>query len=562
MRQKIRIFGYTSPLIIILGLGVYYINGLWDLLSVGISVLGIIGAAVYLVLCFDEVRQLFSLRSFRSGTNAMLIVCLVLGLVALVNIIGFRHFAWKDITVAKKFELSPLTMTILDQISELKRDIYITAFFWREIDRNLSVEQNSRLIRQNQMREARLRDLLAVYSGVNPHINYRFIDPNREPMLARQYNTQRYYNNVAIVECGERMEMVPDVSTEEQVTNTLIKVLSGEIKRVYFLEGHQERGADDGSGEGCLMAATGIRDQSYDVVGLNLLEAGGVPADCRALVIPGPRKELLPDEVRLIDDYLEDGGRVLVCLDPEYNTGLEEWLLGWGVQAGDNMVIDNSTAGVRQGAGPEEPLLYSYDEEHPITARLMKAFTSMPTVRSVGLVEEPREELELTVLARTSENSWGETKLSSLAVKNPTFDPEDLSGPVPVAVAMLKKLLEKKPGIQEVYSGPGGRAPSQEELQKMRLEQSQRRAELVVFGDSRFASNDYFRYGGNRDLFLNAVNWLIGDERLITIRPKDPEDQTVYITRRQSKRMALVLQYLLTSVVLLFGAWVWIMRRR
>ena len=562
MIQKIRIIGYTSPLIFILGLGIYYINGLWDVFSVGLTALGILAAAAYLVFCSNEVRQLFSLRSFRSGTNATLVIILVISLVALVNIIGFRNFIWKDITVAKKFELSLLTTNILDEITRNKQDIYITSFFWQEYDRALSREQNIRLIRLNSERESRLRDLLAVYRGVNPHINYRFIDPNREPMLARQYNTQRYRDNVTVVESGERMDMVADISTEEQVTNALIKVLSGDVQRVFFLEGHQERGADDGSGEGYLMAATSIRDQSYQVEGLNVLESEGVPQDCKALVVAGPRKELLPDEVRLIDTYLEEGGRVVVCLDPEYHTGLEEWLLSWGVQVGNNMVIDNSTTGVRQGAGPQEPLLYSYDEQHPITHQLMKAFTTMPTVRSVGIVEEPSEELELTVLASTSENSWGETKITSLVVKTPTFDPEDLSGPVPVAVAMLKKLPEMKPGMQEVYSGAGGQAPSQEELQKIKLEQSQRRAQLVVFGDSRFASNAYFRYGGNRDLFLNALNWLIGDERLVSIRAKDPEDQTIYVTKRQTKRMALIIQYLFPSVVLLLGAWVWLWRRR
>jgi gliding motility-associatede transport system auxiliary component len=562
MRQKIRIIGYTSPLIIILGLGVYYINGLWDMISIGLTALGIVAAAVYLVFCFDEVRQLFSLRSFRSGTNTMLVICLVISLLVLINIIGYRNFIWKDITVAKKFELSPLTMNILDQVSELKQDVFITAFFWQEVDRTVSVELNRRRMQLNNRREEKLRDLLAVYSGVNPRFNYRFIDPNRDPLLAREYNTQRYYDNVTAFEYGGRLELAADLSTEEQITNALIKVLSNEVQRVYFMEGHQERSADDGSGEGYLMAATTIRDQSYAVEGLNILELGGVPDDCEVLVVAGPRKEMLPDEVRLIDDYLEGGGRIMVCLDPEYKTGLEEWLLGWSIRAGNNMVIDNSTSGVRQGAGPQEPLLYNYDEEHQITAQLMKAFTSMPTVRSISIEADPSEELELTILATTSENSWGETDLATLTVKTPTFDPEDMSGPVPVAVAMIKKLKEKIAGVQEITTGPSSKAPTQEEIKKMQLEKSQRRAQLVVFGDSRFASNDYFRYGGNRDLFLNAVSWLIGDERLITIRPKDPEDQTIYINQRQTKYMALVVKYLIPSIVLLFGAWVWIMRRR
>ena len=252
---------------------------------------------------------------------------------------------------------------------------------------------------------------------------------------------------------------------------------------------------------------------------------------------------------------------MLVCLDPEYDTSLNEWLLNWGIRVGNDIVVDNSAGGVRQGAGPTEPLLYSYDREHPITQHLMRAFTTMPTVRSVRLVDTPPQDIELNVLASTSENSWGERTRGSLAVKNPTFDSDDMSGPVPVVVAMLKKLQERKPGVDEVYTGPGTQMPSQEQLQKMRLERSTVRAQLVVFGDSQFASNAYLRYGGNWDLFMNTVNWLIGNERLITIRPKDPEDQTIYITQRQTKRMTLVVQMIMPAVVFLFGAWVMIIRR-
>lgn len=561
MKQKIRTIGYVSPVVFFLGLGLFYVNGLWDIYSIGLTVLGIAAGLLYLVVCFDDIREVFSARSFRSGTNTMLIIGLVLSLLVIANMIGFRHFIWKDVTIAKKYELSALTMVILKEVEQKKQDVYITSFFWTYIDRALSQEQNRILILQNRERERKLRDLLGVYSGVNPYIQYRFLDPNRELMLARQYNIQRYRGNVTIIESGENQEMVADMQTEEQITNALIKVLSGEKKTVYFLEGHQERDIDDGSPNGYMMAASAIRDQSYEVERLNVVEAGSVPEDACALVIPGARKEVMQEEIALIEDYLGKGGRVLVCVDPEYDTSLNEWVLNWGVRVGDDIVVDNSAAGVRQGAGSTEPLLYSYDREHPVTQQLMKAFTTMPTVRSVRLVDLAPEDLELTVLASTSDNSWGERERGSLAVKNPTFDPDDLGGPVPVAVAMLKKLQERKPGFEEVFTGPGGKMPSQEELQKIRLERSTVRAQLVVFGDSQFASNSYLRYGGNWDLFMNTVNWLIGDERLITIRPKDPEDQTVYITQRQSKRMALVVKIIMPVVVFLFGGWVMIIRR-
>jgi len=561
MKQKIRTVGYVSPVIFFLGLGLFYINGLWDVFSISLTALGIAAGLLYLVVCFDDIRKVFSARSFRSGTNSLLITCLVLSLLVIVNMIGYRHFFWKDITVARKYELSPLTMEIIKEIEQKKQDVYVTSFFWTYIDRSLSQEQNRTLIFQNRERERKLRDLLAVYSGVSPYIQYRFLDPNRELMLARQYNIQRYRGNVTIVESGDNQEMVADMETEEQMTNSLIKVLSEERKTVYFLEGHQERDIDDGSPDGFMMAASAIQDQAYEVKRLNVFESGGVPENACALVIPGARKEIMTEEIALIEDYLSKGGRVLVCVDPEYDTSLIEWLLGWGIRVGDDIVVDNSAAGMRQGAGPTEPLLYSYDREHPITQFLMKAFTTMPTVRSVRLVDTPPEDLELTVLASTSDNSWGERNRGSLTVKNPTFDPDDLSGPVPVAVAMLKKLREVKPGIEELQTGPGSRMPTQEEIRKMRLEKSTVRAQLVVFGDSHFASNAYLRYGGNWDLFMNTVNWLIGDERLINIRSKDPEDQTIYITQRQFKRMALVVKMIIPAVVFLFGGWVMIIRR-
>ena len=560
-RQKIRTLGYISPLVIVLGFGIYYVNGIWDFLSIGVMALGVVLAIIYVLACGDELKKLFSQRSFRSGTNFLLITCLVAAVVVLANVAGYRDYIRKDITVAKKFTLSPITENIFNQLETKDLDVYITCFYWTNIDRSLSEQQNQMLIRMNREREKKMRDLLAVYESMSPKISYRFIDPNRDLMLARQYNIQLYRDNVAVVECGDHIEMVPDMDSEERLTNAIIKVVSGDIYKVYFLQGHQEKDIADGGRDGYLTAASSIEDQSYQVAPLNILETGGVPDDCRALVIAGPRKDLLPAEIRLVDDYLERGGRVMVLLDPEYQTSLNEWLLNWGIRIGDNMVVDNSASGLRQGAGPTEPLISSYDEDSPITRQLMKAFSTLPTVRSVSIVNQPPEGLDLTILAKTSDNSWGETEISNTKLRNPTFDPSDMSGPVPVAVSMLKKLEEMKPGIQELYKGPGGKTPTQEEIKQQQLDKSQTMAEIVVFGDSQFASNSYFRYGGNRDFFMNSISWLIGDERLISIRPQDPEDQTLYLTQRQARRMGLVVQFALPLLVLLIGLFVWVLRR-
>ena len=48
---------------------------------------------------------------------------------------------------------------------------------------------------------------------------------------------------------------------------------------------------------------------------------------------------------------------------------------------------------------------------------------------------------------------------------------------------------------------------------------------LVVVGDSDFAANSVAGIGGNRDMFLNIVNWLAQQDNLISVRPRNPEDR-------------------------------------
>ncbi len=57
---------------------------------------------------------------------------------------------------------------------------------------------------------------------------------------------------------------------------------------------------------------------------------------------------------------------------------------------------------------------------------------------------------------------------------------------------------------------------------------------FVVVGTSQWAGNNFIRFNGNRDLFLNMINWLSSDEDLISIRPKAPEDRPLNMSARRS----------------------------
>ncbi|HSW48878.1 MAG TPA: hypothetical protein VLH09_01830, partial [Bryobacteraceae bacterium] len=84
---------------------------------------------------------------------------------------------------------------------------------------------------------------------------------------------------------------------------------------------------------------------------------------------------------------------------------------------------------------------------------------------------------------------------------------------------------------------------------------------FVVVGSSAWAANYILPFNGNRDLFLNMMNWLSSDEDLISIRPKEPEDRRLSLTRQQMTRVFYSSVVGLPVLVILVGLGVWWRRR-
>ena len=86
---------------------------------------------------------------------------------------------------------------------------------------------------------------------------------------------------------------------------------------------------------------------------------------------------------------------------------------------------------------------------------------------------------------------------------------------------------------------------------------------FVVVGTSSAVANQIFGVSqvGNRDLFLNMMNWLSSDEDLISIRPKDPEDRRLSLSQRQMSTIFLSSVIGLPLVVVVAGLMVWWKRR-
>ena len=181
-------------------------------------------------------------------------------------------------------------------------------------------------------------------------------------------------------------------------------------------------------------------------------------------------------------------------VDPGEGKNLERFLLEYGVQLGDNAVVDKLSK--LFGADYLIPLITEY-KPHPITKGFRTAcFLSI--ARSVRKAASVPPGFEVTELALTGAGSWAETDLKNLGEGTAEFDQtKDLPGPVSIAVAVSKT------------EGKNGR--------------------LVVVGDSDFVTNSYLNLSGNKDFMLNVVAWLSGDEFAISIRPRARETTPLYL---------------------------------
>lgn len=475
----------------------------WTLVAAGV-VLVLLSLAVHL----GRLREVFGRRTARYGVNTAVMVVVVLGIIGLVEAVSYRHNARLDLTENRRHSLSPQTIQLLQG---LRTEVNAVAFF-----------------RTDQPGKRVAEDLLKQYARyAGGRFTWRVVDPDREPGLARRYGVESY--GTVVLETKERSEKVLDAE-EEKLTNGLVK-LTREGKRViYVVQGHGEHDLASSDRAGFSEAKTALERANYEVKPLVLAREGKVPAGAAAVIVAGPRTDLLQPELDALDAYVGGGGKLLVManptiLNPGPGEGLKRFLARYGVELGDNLVIEVNPIGRLFGIGPEVPIVQQY-EPHPITRDMGGVSTLFPLTRSVAAAKTPPAGVTVQPLARTSPESWGETDRASLQAGQVRPDPQDARGPLPVAAVVTRD-----------------------------------KARIVVYGTSTLASNQFLNVQGNRDFFLNTVSWLAEQEDLISIRPKDTRQTPVFLTSQQAQAVFLIPVVVLPGVVLVGGI-VTLVRRR
>jgi ABC-type uncharacterized transport system involved in gliding motility auxiliary subunit len=421
--------------------------------------------------------------------------------------------------------------------------------------------------REGNISQSKMENILKIYNYHSKKIKYEFIDPDKNPGMVKRYDVTQ--DGTTIFESGDKESRITS-SDEEDITNAIIKVSREKKKVLYFLEGHGEASIEESGERGYVLAKEELEKLAYEVKKLVLVLSDTFPQDCSLLIIPGAEKDLLPNELETIRKYISEGGRVFLMVDPETAPGLKSFLAEYGVLLEDDLIVD--TVSRLMGGDYFMPIVSEY-EYHQITSKFRYA-TFFPFARSVSVAEEKPEGISADVLAKTSPNSWSERQLEETKVK---FDKDkDKEGPISLAAVVTvepKDEPEEEKETEEEDKGEKKEAEPQEEADKEAEEEKQtdeapeeletikQEGRLAVFGDSDFATNRYFNFSGNGNLFLNTVNWLTEEADLISIQPKTSSPRTIHMTATQGRMLFFVSLIILPLIVLVTGISVWMRRR-
>jgi len=453
--------------------------------------------------------QWIKARQTKYAAYAATYILIVIAAVVVANVLADRYSRSYDSTANKRYSLSQQTAKI---VKGLKQNAVITYF-------------------NQSMRFREGKDLLDQYADLSPKVQVKYVDPDKDPELAREAGIRSF--GTAVVQVGAKKEEAKSM-TEEGITGAIIRDLKSNTRTVCFAAGSGEHQLDDSNREGLSHFKDLLAKDDYDSKSVDLLSKAEVPSDCNTLVIAGPTKNYEQPEVDAIKKYVEDGGRAFFMLDPPLklgheeiadNDGLTTLLQSWGVTLDKDLILDLNPLGQIAGLGPQVALVTSYAPQ-PIVDQLRGTATGFPLARSLEIKNTDKTSVQKLF----DSSSLATSNLSSPAVN--VNDPKNKKGPLTLAAA-------------GTYNT--GKENSQ--------------GRFVVVGSSTWAANRFIDFNGNDDLASNAVNWLSSDEDLISIRPKTPEDRRITMTTRQLTWVRAVSQFGLPFVIVILGVSVWWRRR-
>lgn len=335
-------------------------NPPWGGLVLGAGI-ALLGYALFRLPLWDR-------RALEVGGNVLLRTLAVLVILGLVNFLAAQYPAKVDVSANQRFTLAPESERLMQN---LKAPVRVIIF-------DQQINQAARQLLENYRRASQ------------GQLTYEVIDPRRNPVLAQQFGVQGF--GEVYLESGQRRERLREQLNESNLSNAIFRLTQPNQGKVVFIQGHGERSlepAQPGQRAGFSQAKQVLQARNFEVQPLNLTETPQIPQGTKVVVVAGPQQPFLGPEVKALQTFVQQGGGLLLLLDPlepeRNDRGLGPLLQQAGVKLDGRIIVSQTE--IIQGAGRGVAVTTRY-ADHPITRDFGQSLALFPIAQPVDLVGE------------------------------------------------------------------------------------------------------------------------------------------------------------------------------
>lgn len=280
-------------------------------------------------------------------------------------------------------------------------------------------------------------------------------------------------------------------------------------------------------------------------------------------MIAGPKGAPAERETTLLKDYLLAGGKAFVLLGPGTDAAWNRFTGEFGVEVRTDIIIDPRV----------QPPIAVATKNFSQDVDVVKSFNRLvifPEASSLKVDAELKDKT-LSVKPFISSEIYTYAKVGDLkAIKSIRQASGDLKGPLPLVV-LVKKTISEGNKMPDFTKGapPNMMPPSKSAAPGMKnghgsfkfslmneayaqsslseeppagsteeaKPQGKVEMEFIVVGNHNFAGNSFVNQMGNMDFFLNSINFLLKDEDLIGIRPREIRQASLELTAENLRQV-------------------------
>jgi len=484
------------------------------------------------------------IRRIQIGFNVLAQIVLILFLTVAINSIAFKHYQRWDFSRDQKYALSDKTKRFLKGI---KGKMRITFFF-----------------SPNTPITADVQNLLTEYQYAGKaKIDIEHVDPERnfsrakelfdkykvvtdESLLVLDYEGRNKTVKASEMADIDQSEMAfgegPRVTAfkgEQAITSAMMDLVEGKKNTLGYVVGHKEPPFSENSAISILK--TFIENENIRFQELNLFNLDAIPSELKTILIVGPQYDLSDREMKLLRDFWDKQGRILLLLDPSAKTPrLDGFLNELGVKVNDDRLMVFLRTGIEEVALTRDVQAHFLGGS-PITKRLVdvralffggtSSLTLEPDrVRTANIRIDPLIQAEKGYFAETDYNTDDQAKLQADAKRNSNTT-------LTVGAAVEK----------------GASADERVQVNSARL---------VVVSNAAFVQDNAITQDQQAlDFISGSVNWLLSREQLIGIAPKISKPLVFTLTEDSLRSLRWIILVFMPLIPAVIGAVVWWQRR-